>query len=211
MNAARRSDREARRLQLLAGAKQAFAEKGVAGATVSDIAQAAGLAQGTLYLYFDSKDDVVNAVVEQMVDSMVDSVDRAVTETQTGVVDRFIALRDALMATADGPAGQELVEFYHRPENAPVHRRMAERIGPRLIPIVERIVADGVAEGVFVADDPKVAAWFVLGGLQALESAATDANAMPAAIAAVTDLALRALGCGAPGGPGQPERSPRVR
>lgn len=194
MSAARRSDREARRLQLLAGAARAFAEKGVAATTVSDIAQAAGLAQGTMYLYFDSKDDVVNAVVEQMVDAMVDSVERAVAETTAGAVSEFIALRDALAATADGPAGQELVELYHRPENAAVHRRMAERIGPRLIPIVERIVTGGVAEGVFVADDPTIAAAFVLGGLQALESAATDARAMPAAIAQVTGLALRALG-----------------
>jgi AcrR family transcriptional regulator len=196
VSAARRSDKEARRLQLLAGAAQAFAEKGVAGTTVSDIAKAAGLAQGTLYLYFASKDDVVNAVVEQMVDGMVVSVERAVAET-TGAVARFLALRDALMATASDPAGRELVEIYHRPENAAVHHRMAERIGPRLIPVVERIVVDGVGEGVFVAKDPTVAAWFVLGGLQALEAAATEADAMPDAIAQVTDLALRALGCDA--------------
>lgn len=201
MSAARRSDREARRLQLLAGATRAFAEKGVASATVSDIARAAGLGQGTLYLYFDSKDDVVNAVVEQMVDVMVETVDRAVAETRTGAVDRFLALRDTLAAATGGPAGQELVELYHRPENAAVHRRMAERIGPRLVPIVERIVIDGVREGVFVAEDPEVAAWFVLGGLQALESAATEARPMPDAVIAVTDMALRALGC--------PERGPR--
>ncbi len=44
-----------RREQLLAAARATFAEKGYDGATVGDIVRAAGVAQGTFYLYFPSK------------------------------------------------------------------------------------------------------------------------------------------------------------
>ena len=49
----------ARREQILAAARQVFDEKGYESATVSDIVGRAGCAQGTFYLYFPSKKDVI--------------------------------------------------------------------------------------------------------------------------------------------------------
>jgi len=48
-----RADREARRSELAQVAARVFAERGVAGTAVSDIVTAAGVAQGTFYLYFE--------------------------------------------------------------------------------------------------------------------------------------------------------------
>jgi hypothetical protein len=62
------------------------------------------------------------------------------------------------------------------------------------MPLVEAIVEQGVVEGAFHVPDTRAAAWFVLGGLQSAELAGTPATEMPAALAAATQLALRALG-----------------
>jgi len=194
----RRMDPEARRRELVSAAKRVFATKGVAGSTVSDIVKAAGVAQGTFYLYFATKSDVVNVVVEQMADGMVDAVERSVTGTEAGAVAKLVALRDAILDLANDAAGRELAGIYHRPENRAVHDRMAERMTPRLAPLLERIVRQGIAEGVFTAEDPRVAAWFVLGGLHALEVGFTDPAALPAAVTRATAYALRALGHTAP-------------
>ncbi len=48
-----------RRRQILSAARSVFDEKGYESATVSDIVRKAGVAQGTFYLYFDSKKDIV--------------------------------------------------------------------------------------------------------------------------------------------------------
>lgn len=194
MSSKRRKAPEARRGDLISAARKVFAEKGVANSAVSDIVKAAGVAQGTFYLYFKTKNDLVNALVDQMAEEMVDSIERSVAATDAGAVARFLAFRDAVLAIASDPTGWELAEIYHRPENRAVHDRMAERLLPRLLPLVERIVRQGVDEGVFTAENPRVAAWFVLGGLHAIELAFSERSEIPSLIVDATNFALRSLG-----------------
>lgn len=61
----RREQAEWRREQLLDAALQVFAEKGTDGASVKDIAAAAGATQGLLYHYFASKDALVEALLRE--------------------------------------------------------------------------------------------------------------------------------------------------
>lgn len=58
----------ARRQQIIDGAVQVFAKKGFHRATTRDIAAAADVAEGTIYNYFASKDDLLIAIMEQMSD-----------------------------------------------------------------------------------------------------------------------------------------------
>jgi AcrR family transcriptional regulator len=194
----RTKDAETRRRELLAAAREVFVKKGVAASTVSDIVKAAGVAQGTFYLYFDTKNDVVNALAEHVAIRMVETAEKAVADAEAGAVAKLLALRDAILAFADDRAGRELAEIYHRPENRAVHDRLEERITPRFAPLVEKIVRQGIAEGVFTVEDPRVAAWFVFGGLHALEAGFADPAALPAAVTGATLCALRALGHPAP-------------
>lgn len=57
--------REERRRQILDAARQVFSQKGFEATNVSDVAAAAGVSQGTIYHYFDSKDDLFMAVFEE--------------------------------------------------------------------------------------------------------------------------------------------------
>jgi AcrR family transcriptional regulator len=187
-------DREARRAALVSAAATVFAQRGVANTAVSDIVKAAGVAQGTFYLYFDSRDDAVLAVVQRIAGALIDSVSARVA-AGASAVDRLLILRDVLSEVGAEPGAPELIELMHRPENRALHDRLAEDLTPRLIPLVEAIVAQGVAEGVFRVDDQRAAAWFVLAGLQSVELAGTAIPDMPAALTTATALALRALGC----------------
>lgn len=187
-------DRPARRAELASAAAGVFAQRGVANTAVSDIVKAAGIAQGTFYLYFDSKDDAVMAVVEQMVDGMLTAIEAAVDTTGSSAVSKLLGFRDVLVSFDKDPAAIELADFIHRPENRSLHDRLAERLVPELVPLVESIVAQGVSEGTFDVPDTHAAAWFVLGGLQSPELAGASAAEMPAAIEVGTMLALRALG-----------------
>lgn len=55
----------AKRDQILTGAKQIFFEQGFDAAGVNDICRAAGVSKSTLYVYFGSKEDLFEAIVEQ--------------------------------------------------------------------------------------------------------------------------------------------------
>lgn len=56
----------ARRNQILDAATRVFAEKGFHRATIKDIAHVAGIADGTIYTYFDSKTDVLLSILNRL-------------------------------------------------------------------------------------------------------------------------------------------------
>ncbi len=61
-----RMDAEARRAQILEAAAQVFARRGFRGATTHAIAQAAGVAEGTLFRYFPTKRHLLLALLEAL-------------------------------------------------------------------------------------------------------------------------------------------------
>jgi AcrR family transcriptional regulator len=191
---ARTMSREARRAEIVSAAVAAFAERGIAHTSVSDIVKAAGVAQGTFYLYFTSKDDVVVAAAERIGDTMIDRIERVVAAPESSAVDKFLALRDQLSDSTSDPDAPELIEIMHREGNRALHDRFVEQLTPRLVSLIARIIDQGLTEGVFAVPDTRVAAWFVLGGLRSAELSGVPLAGMPAALAAATALALRALG-----------------
>jgi len=65
MSSSRRASREDKRRRIIDAAVEVFALKGFFGARVSEIAEAAGVADGTIYLYFRSKDDILISLFEE--------------------------------------------------------------------------------------------------------------------------------------------------
>jgi AcrR family transcriptional regulator len=61
----RREQAERRREQLLDAALDVFARKGIAGASVKDIAAAAGVTQGLLYHYFEGKNALLESLLQE--------------------------------------------------------------------------------------------------------------------------------------------------
>src|SRR5215470_17713683 len=59
-----RGDRTEKRERILSAAERVFARRGFFAARVSEIAKDAGVADGTIYLYFKSKDDLLISLFE---------------------------------------------------------------------------------------------------------------------------------------------------
>jgi AcrR family transcriptional regulator len=54
-----------RRTQLIQAARERFSRHGISGTTIDGIAQAAGVAKGTVYLYYKSKDDIFRQILDE--------------------------------------------------------------------------------------------------------------------------------------------------
>lgn len=65
------TDAEERRDQILKAAVAVFSERGYTNATISDIASRAGVAHGTVYLYFKSKAEIFEQLVAWFVDRLI--------------------------------------------------------------------------------------------------------------------------------------------
>lgn len=59
-----------RQAEIITAARKVFAEKGYVAATVDEIAQRANLAKGTIYCYFDSKEQIYNAVMSDDLETL---------------------------------------------------------------------------------------------------------------------------------------------
>jgi AcrR family transcriptional regulator len=74
---------EFRSTELLEAARRVFGEKGFHGATVDDIAEAAGVAKGTLYLYYPSKHAVYWAALRHGIVALLEELDRSMSREST--------------------------------------------------------------------------------------------------------------------------------
>jgi AcrR family transcriptional regulator len=186
--------REARRAAIVQGAMTAFAGKGMAATTVDDIVQAAGVAKGTFYLYFRTKDDVVTAVAEHLVAQIGREIEVLAAARDRSPIDRVTGV-GAIIATIGSDAYErDLIEVYHRPENQAMHERMSEALLLRLLPLLQEAIEDGIAAGLFVAQDARMAASFVLGGFNRLHDLVGSPDDVERVSMGLNAFILRGLG-----------------
>ncbi len=178
----------------MAAATRMFAERGVSATSVADIVRAAGVAQGTFYLYFDTKDDVILAVVGEVAEQMLAAISTELGDPGLSPAERLGSFSRVLTSLSQDSSLTDVADFIHRPENERLHDRFAEAFLPRLVPLIEQTIADGVADGSFDVPDARAAAWFILGGLRSIELAGTPVAGMPAALEEASRLVLRTLG-----------------
>src|SRR6185295_11060753 len=122
---------EARPTEIIAAAYAVFAEKGYAAARLDDIAAQAGVSKGALYLYFENKQDIFEAVVRHAIAPNIDMI-RAMAEAYNGPLE--LLLRMMVMRVHDamsfhfGPVIKIVIgESRNFPELARIwHDRMVE-------------------------------------------------------------------------------------
>lgn len=159
MSAAPRTARgEKTRRRLLEAAEHVFAAHGYHEASVSRITDRAGVGQGTFYLYFATKLDIFNELVEDL----NHRVRQAMSEGTRGAASRIEAERAGFAAffrfTAEHPALYRVV-------------REAELVSPDALRLHYTRIVDGYIDGLREASedgeigdiDPTVAAWALMG------------------------------------------------
>ena len=152
------------RERILATATGMFVARGYEGVAMREIAQACGITKAALYYHFTGKSDVLNAIFTGYLDEIA-AVVRASADHGGGeqrlrwLVRQLFALpagRRAIMRLAMHDVGQLEPE-----QRASFGAAYVDRfIGP-----LQQIVADGVASGEFVAKDPSLVVWILLGML----------------------------------------------
>jgi AcrR family transcriptional regulator len=144
---------EDRRADLLAAGERVLAAKGVTTATVADITTEAGVAKGTFYLYFESKDQLVRALLEGFVDGFLERT--AALAEQIGRVDDWWWLADQVV--------EQLIDYDI--EHRDLHRILYESSTPESLALIQRCerevqglleigLKSGIEAGVFAASDP---------------------------------------------------------
>jgi AcrR family transcriptional regulator len=160
---------EDKRRQLLEAAVRVFARKGFHASRVGDIAEEAGVAHGLLYHYFESKDQVLEAVFHENWNVLLARIAN-VEETDEPAADQLRHIATIVLRTwLHLPDVVRVVirEFGRSPE-------LEERLGELTQPIdaIQRVIERGIERGEFRDDvDPRFAAAVVYGSIDELLTA----------------------------------------
>ena len=161
----RRTESEpVRRRQLLRSARKVFREKGYNGATISDIVREAGVAQGTFYLYYSSK----NAVAVSLLDDLMERIGAAVEsamKSDTSFDKKLGSMIGASFRVARQNADLYRLAFIGADETHPeMHSESPEHAS--ILNTVTNLFSIAIDAGEMEAMDPEIAARLVIGLLQ---------------------------------------------
>ncbi|HJS46136.1 MAG TPA: TetR/AcrR family transcriptional regulator [Rhizomicrobium sp.] len=152
--------KEARAPEILEAALTCFARKGFAGTRMDDIAAAAGITKGTIYLYFDSKQSVFKALARASIGEQLGAV-RSLVENFQGPSAQLLRLvlstMGSFVRTSDRVILPKMIlaESGNFPELAKFWR---EEIIEQGIVLLGGIIKRGTARGEFRAIAPEHAA-----------------------------------------------------
>ena len=135
---------------LLAAAQQMFAERPVDEVTVEEIGQHAGVAVGSIYNNFGSKEGLYAAVVGRALDVDRDYMDRAYTPDRNPIEQLLAASEQYLRFALDHPQFFRMLAFPAKPgpypaaaETAALLSRRVDEQNARMVDAIERGIADG--------------------------------------------------------------------
>ncbi len=137
--------------QILSAAIKVFAERGFSQSTISQIAQEAGVADGTIYLYFKNKEDILVQFYERMTEHVSQSFHEAVNQGQTAIDKLNKLIRAHLELFQEEPNGaivyQGETHLQWRLVQEPT-RRMSKMYRD----VISNLVAQGQKEGTIRSD-----------------------------------------------------------
>ena len=144
---------EERKEEILDAAEKLFAAKGFDNTSTNDILEKVGIARGTLYYHFKSKEDILDGVIERITKRLTAEAKRIARNKELPLLER---LTKAVMSlNVETRIGQEVMEQVHRPQNALMHQKMQERLLTGINPIFTDLIEEGVKAGICRTAYPK--------------------------------------------------------
>jgi AcrR family transcriptional regulator len=164
--------------------KEAFVEaaerlmqaKGYERTSIQDILDELGASRGAFYHYFDSKQALVEAVIDRMVEAGLASVEPIVEDQDLPAAAKLVRVF--------GDIGQwktdrrELIaaflEVWVSDDHAVVREKFRRRLVARFAPILSKIVRQGIEEGTFQVESPDNTALVLMILIQGMQDEALD-------------------------------------
>jgi AcrR family transcriptional regulator len=156
--------------EILAAARKLLEQRGPEAMTMEEIAAAAGVAKGTLYLYFQSKDDLILALITQVGENILQDVEASLEGPGTPP-EKLIRMVSVLLEYLNRE--RLLFPIYARElprgegESSEGFRRPYQELEEKFVTLVTRLFADGIATGQFIPANPRLLTFLIRGLVRA--------------------------------------------
>jgi AcrR family transcriptional regulator len=165
-----------RRDAFLDAAQALIMSRGYDRFSIQDILDATGASKGAFYHYFDSKDALLDAIVDRM-------AEEGLSRVQPVLDDQSLTAPEKLQAVFGGIAAfkaerSDLITRFMRvwasDDNVVVRERLRRHTSQRQLQLLEAIVQQGIAEGCFTSRHPDQLARVVVGFLVSMGELAME-------------------------------------
>ncbi len=185
-----------RRREIIETSASLFSEHGYDQTSVSMIIEEIGIAKGTFYHYFKSKDEVLEVIVDLMVERVGNGIEDISLRDDLTALEKMKECSKFFRTIAVGWEG--ISEFLHEDRNAHWHLKLENKLYPVVYDSYERIIKQGVDEGVFHVNHPRETAIALIGATNAMTGRDHDhtnrRSIDPDFIEAHVDISERLLG-----------------
>lgn len=145
-----------RREEIIATARQLFFYQGYEDTTVSDIIHRIGIAKGTFYHYFDSKEDLMIALAEEITDEALAIIAKITNDPELDARTKFqLAFnRTGNWKVENRQMMLELLRVMYSPNNLRLHETLNKMSLEKAAPYFAEIIRQGLNEAVWDTEYP---------------------------------------------------------
>lgn len=149
-----------RKNEILDVAEKLFCSKGFDNTSTNDILNEIGIARGTLYYHFKSKEDILDAMIERLTNQIVAKAARIALDESLPVLERLT--RTILSLNVNNELGDMIMEQVHRPQNALLHQKLEKSLLGSVNKLITKIAEDGISQGIVQTDYPAEAVEMIM-------------------------------------------------
>lgn len=136
-----------RKAEILDVTRKLINEKGLSNTSTNDIARTVGISRGTLYHHFESKEAILDALVEQTSADIYQRAREIAEDKSIPVVERI--LKTVLALNVESSPDHIILEHLNSPNNILLHQKVQKEMLLTLPGILAKIIEDGNQEGIF--------------------------------------------------------------
>ncbi len=161
-------DYQERREEILAVAQELFFSKGYEDTSVQQIIDAVGIAKGTFYHYFDSKVDLLDALVASMTRGQFQMAQTILQEPELDAAQKLERLFLEIGGWKTDKRGffLDILPIWYSDENLIVRYKLTSLAKHTMQDVLARIIRQGLGEGIFSTPYPEHTGDVVLGVIQ---------------------------------------------
>lgn len=136
-----------RKNEILDTAERLFHIKGYEKCAVNDILKEVGIAKGTFYYYFKSKEEVMDGIVERYKDIIVTRAEEIIQKNNISPEEKLMNV--FMSMKINDKVDSNMLDELHKAENALLHQKTLNQIVTVIAPVLVKVIKEGIEKKVW--------------------------------------------------------------